>query len=241
MLKVENINAGYGNLQILRNLSFEVNQGEVVSILGTNGAGKTTTLRAISGLIPIHSGTVYFNDVLLNKKSAEFIVKSGLVQVPEDRKLFTDMTVLENLEMGAYTKGARKNLKKNLEYCFELFPILKERIKQISGTMSGGQQQMVAIARALMAEPKLLILDEPSIGLSPLLTKQVFEIISEIKKNGVTILLVEQNVNQALQLADRGYVIENGEVVMSGDAGVLLNDENLKAAYLGITTEKVAL
>lgn len=241
MLKVENINAGYGNLQILRNLSFEVNQGEVVSILGTNGAGKTTTLRAISGLIPIQSGNVYFNDVLLNKNSAEFIVKSGLIQVPEDRKLFTEMTVLENLEMGAYTKGARKNLKKNLEYCFELFPILKERIKQISGTMSGGQQQMVAIARALMAEPKLLILDEPSIGLSPLLTKQVFEIISEIKKNGVTILLVEQNVNQALQLADRGYVIENGEVVMSGNAKDLLNDENLKASYLGITTEKVAL
>lgn len=241
MLKVENINAGYGNLQILRNLSFEVNQGEVVSILGTNGAGKTTTLRAISGLIPIQSGKVYFNDVLLNKNSAEFIVKSGLVQVPEDRKLFTDMTVLENLEMGAYTKGARKNLKKNLEYCLELFPILKERIKQISGTMSGGQQQMVVIARALMAEPKLLILDEPSIGLSPLLTKQVFEIISEIKKNGVTILLVEQNVNQALQLADRGYVIENGEVVMSGDAKVLLNDDNLKAAYLGITNKKVAL
>lgn len=235
MLKVENLCAGYGNLNILRDLSFEVNRGEIVSILGTNGAGKTTTLRAISGLIPIQSGTVYFDNHVLNKKSAEFIVKSGLVQVPEDRKLFTEMTVLENLEMGAYTKGARKNLKKNLNYCYELFPILKERAKQIAGTMSGGQQQMLAIGRALMAEPKLLILDEPSIGLSPILTKQVFDIIAEIKNNGVTILLVEQNVNQALQLANRGYVIENGEVVLSGDAEQLLNNENLKETYLGIS------
>lgn len=236
MLSVEKLCAGYGNLQILRDLSFHVKKGEVVSILGTNGAGKTTTLRAISGLIPIRSGKVFFDGVELTKKSTEFIVKSGLIQVPEDRKLFTDMTVIENLEMGAYTKWARKNLKKNLEYCFELFPILKERRNQISGTMSGGQQQMLAIARALMAEPKLLILDEPSIGLSPLLTKQVFEIIKEIKKDGVTILLVEQNVNQALHIADRGYVIENGNVVMEGNSDVLLNDDNLKAAYLGITT-----
>ena len=235
MLKIENISAGYGNLQILRNLSFEVNKGEVVCILGTNGAGKTTTLRAISGLIPLKEGAVYFNNVLLNKKSTEFIVQSGLIQVPEDRKLFTDMTVLENLEMGAYTKKARANFKKNLDYCFDLFPILKEREEQIAGTMSGGQQQMLAIGRALMAEPKLLILDEPSIGLSPLLTKQVFDIIAEIKKNGVTILLVEQNVNQALQIADRGYVIENGEIVIEGQAEVLLNDDNLKAAYLGIS------
>lgn len=235
MLKVENLNAGYGNLNILRNLSFEVHQGEVVSILGTNGAGKTTTLRAISGLIPVKSGVIHFDNQILNKKSAEYIVKAGLVQVPEDRKLFSDMTVLENLEMGAYTRKARANLKKNLDYCYELFPILKERTTQIAGTMSGGQQQMLAIGRALMAEPKLLILDEPSIGLSPLLTKQVFDIISEIKKNGVTILLVEQNVNQALQLANRGYVIENGEVVMSGTAQELLNDETLKTSYLGIT------
>lgn len=235
MLKVENLNAGYGNLNILRNLNFEVHQGEVVSILGTNGAGKTTTLRAISGLIPVKSGVIHFDNQILNKKSAEYIVKAGLVQVPEDRKLFIDMTVLENLEMGAYTKKARANLKKNLDYCYELFPILKERTAQIAGTMSGGQQQMLAIGRALMAEPKLLILDEPSIGLSPLLTKQVFDIISEIKKNGVTILLVEQNVNQALQLANRGYVIENGEVVMSGTAQELLSDDTLRASYLGIT------
>lgn len=236
MLKVSNLEAGYGNIQILRKISFEVEKGELVSILGTNGAGKTTTMRAISGLIPIWSGEVYFDGMPLNKKSTEYIVKSGLIQVPEDRKLFTEMTVLENLELGAFTRDTRKNVKKNIDYCFELFPILKERQSQLAGTMSGGQQQMLAIARALMSEPKLLILDEPSIGLSPLLTKQVFDIISEIKKNGVTVLLVEQNVNQALALADRGYVIENGEIVIQGEAKELLNDDSLKAAYLGITT-----
>lgn len=235
MLRVEKVSAGYGNLQILRDMNFTVTKGEVVSILGTNGAGKTTTLRAISGLIPVTSGAVYFNDVLLNKKNSDFIVQSGLIQVAEDRKLFADMTVLENLEMGAFPKNVRGNLKKNMDYCFELFPILKERQDQIAGTMSGGQQQMLAIGRALMSEPKLLILDEPSIGLSPLLTKQVFDIISEIKKNGVTILLVEQNVNQALQVADRGYVLENGKIVMEGAAEQLLNDDGLKAAYLGVT------
>ncbi|HHY21256.1 MAG TPA: ABC transporter ATP-binding protein [Bacilli bacterium] len=236
MLRVSNLEAGYGNIQILRKLSFEVKQGELVSILGTNGAGKTTTLRVISGLIPIWSGEIYFDGKPLHKKNTEHIVKSGLIQVPEDRKLFTDMTVLENLELGAFTPEARKNMKRNIDYCFELFPILKERESQLAGTMSGGQQQMLAIGRALMAEPKLLILDEPSIGLSPLLTKQVFDIISEIKNNGVTVLLVEQNVNQALALADRGYVIENGEIVIEGNAKALLNDDNLKASYLGITT-----
>ena len=235
MLKVNQLCAGYGNLQILRDVSFHVNEGEVVSILGTNGAGKTTTLRALSGLIPITSGTVSFDEVLLNKKNSDFIVNSGLVQVAEDRKLFSDMTVIENLEMGAYPKKARANFKRNLDYCYSLFPILKERETQIAGTLSGGQQQMLVIGRALMSEPKLLILDEPSIGLSPLLTKQVFDIIKEIKNNGVTILLVEQNVKQALQIADRGYVLENGKIVMEGYAEQLLDDENLKAAYLGIT------
>jgi len=235
MIKVTNLEAGYGNIQILRKISFEVNKGEVVSILGTNGAGKTTTLRAISGLLPLWGGEIHFEGKPIHKATTEQIVKSGLIQVPEDRKLFTDMSVLENLELGAFIPSARKNLKRNIDYCYELFPILKDRKSQIVGTMSGGQQQMLAIGRALMAEPKLLILDEPSIGLSPLLTKQVFDIISEVKENGVTILLVEQNVNQALRLADRGYVIENGEIVMEGNAKDLLNDENLKASYLGIT------
>ncbi|PIC99212.1 ABC transporter ATP-binding protein [Sporosarcina sp. P29] len=236
MIEVKNLQAGYGNIKILRDISFEVKKGEVVSILGTNGAGKTTTLRAISGILPIWSGEIYFDGKPIHNSTSEQIVKSGLVQVPEDRKLFTDMTVQENLELGAFIPNARKHLTRNLDYCFELFPILKDRKSQVVGTMSGGQQQMVAIARALMAEPKLLILDEPSIGLSPLLTKQVFDIISEVKENGVTILLVEQNVNQALRLADRGYVIENGEIVIEGNANDLLNDENLKASYLGITT-----
>ncbi|AOV07422.1 ABC transporter ATP-binding protein [Sporosarcina ureilytica] len=236
MIKVTDLETGYGNIQILRKISFEIKKGEVVSILGTNGAGKTTTLRALSGLLPVWGGEIYFEGQSIHKATTEQIVKSGLIQVPEDRKLFTEMTVLENLELGAFIPGVRKNLKKNIDYCYELFPILKDRKSQIVGTMSGGQQQMLAIGRALMAEPKLLILDEPSIGLSPLLTQQVFDIISDIKEQGVTILLVEQNVNQALRLADRGYVIENGEIVMKGNAKDLLNDENLKASYLGTSS-----
>lgn len=236
MLKVKNLNSGYGNLQVLRDVSFEVNSGELVSILGTNGAGKTTLLRTLSGLIPVMSGEIIFQGTPIQKMKPEDIVKTGLIQVPEGRMLFTEMTVRENLELGAYTPQTRKNMKKNMELCFELFPILKERQKQLAGSFSGGQQQMLAIGRALMSEPKLLLLDEPSTGLSPLLTKQVFEIIREIKKQGVTVLLVEQNANQALSMSDRGYVIENGEIVMQGDAKDLMNDDKLRASYLGITT-----
>ncbi|WP_017754696.1 ABC transporter ATP-binding protein [Calidifontibacillus oryziterrae] len=234
MLKVSNLNAGYGNLQVLRNVSFEVEAGELVSILGTNGAGKTTLLRTLSGLISATSGEILFQGTPIQKLRPEEIVKTGLIQVPEGRMLFTDMTVRENLELGAYTKEARKNLKKSIEYCFELFPILKERQKQMAGSFSGGQQQMLAIGRALMSEPKLLLLDEPSTGLSPLLTKQVFDIIKEIKAKGVTVLLVEQNAHQALSMSNRGYVIENGEIVMQGSTDDLINDERLKATYLGI-------
>lgn len=234
MLKVENLQSGYGQIQVLRDVSLEVKEGEIVSLLGANGAGKTTTLRTISGLIKAWSGTVKFNDVLITNEPPDFIVRRGLIQVPEGRQLFTDMTVLENLELGAYTPSARKNLKKNLEYCFELFPILKERIKQPVGTMSGGQQQMVAIARGLMSEPKLLILDEPSIGLSPLLTEQVFDTIKEISKTGISILLVEQNVEQALSFSDRGYVLENGSIVLEGTSDELLSNEDLRKAYLGM-------
>lgn len=236
MLKVTNLEAGYGNIRVLRKISFHVKAGELVSILGTNGAGKSTTMRAISRIIPIWGGEIEFQGKSISKSDSESIVKSGLIQVPEGRRLFSDMTVLENLELGAFTKEARKNMKKNLKYSYELFPILEERKSQLAGTMSGGQQQMLAIARALMSEPVLLILDEPSIGLAPLLTKQVFDIINEIRKNGVTVLLVEQNVNQALSLADRGYVIENGEIVMEGTGKELMNNEQLKATYLGIST-----
>lgn len=234
MLVVENLVAGYGRMQVLRDVSFQVKKGELVSMLGANGVGKTTTLQTISGLIKQQAGSVMFNGKNISNLSPEEIVEEGLVHVPEGRKLFTDMTVLENLELGAYTQKARKRKEKNLEWVFELFPILKERHKQFAGDMSGGQQQMVAIGRGLMADPKLLILDEPSIGLSPLLTQQVFEIIETIKKQGVTVLLVEQNVERALQLSDRGYVIENGSVVLSGKGQELLKDESLKSAYLGM-------
>ncbi|MDQ0184502.1 branched-chain amino acid transport system ATP-binding protein [Cytobacillus kochii] len=234
MLRVSNLNAGYGNLQVLRNITFEVNSGELVSILGTNGAGKTTLLRTLSGLISTTNGQIEFNGKHIQKMQPENIVKEGLIQVPEGRMLFTEMTIRENLELGAYSSGARKNMKKNIEYCFKLFPILKERENQMAGSFSGGQQQMLAIGRALMAQPKILLLDEPSTGLSPLLTKQVFDIIKEIKQQGVTVLLVEQNAHQALSMSDRGYVIENGEIVMSGTAESLLQDNKLRESYLGL-------
>lgn len=234
MLKVSNIEAGYGPVQVLRGVSLQVKKGEIVSVLGTNGAGKTTTLRTISGLIKAWEGSIIFNDIDITNVAPDFIVRQGLIQIPEGRQLFSEMTVLENLELGAFTDKARKNMEKNLEFCYELFPILKERIKQAVGTMSGGQQQMVAIARGLMSEPKLLVLDEPSIGLSPLLTEQVFENIKEIRKTGISILLVEQNVDQALSFSDRGYVLENGVIVMEGTAKELLRNEELRKAYLGI-------
>ncbi|WP_209124269.1 ABC transporter ATP-binding protein [Alkalihalobacillus sp. BA299] len=236
MLKVTNLNVGYGNVQVLRDISFHVESGEVVSILGTNGAGKSTTLRTLSSLIQAWSGSIEFEGQSIEKKKPEEIVETGLIQVPEGRKLFSNMTVYENLELGAYISKARKNMKKNIEYCFELFPILKERKSQVAGSMSGGQQQMLAIGRALMSEPKLLLLDEPSTGLSPLLTKQVFDIIKQIKSQGVTVLIVEQNANQALSLSDRGYVIENGQIVIEGSAASLLNNDKLKASYLGISS-----
>lgn len=234
MLQVEGLVAGYGKMQVLQGITFEVDEGEMVSILGTNGAGKTTTLRTISGLLKATKGTVRFLGQDITSAGSDEIVKAGLVQVPEGRKLFPEMSVMENLEIGAYTPGARKKKKENLEWVFSLFPVLKERHHQPVGSMSGGQQQMVAIGRGLMADPKLLILDEPSIGLSPLLTKQVFEIIKTIKRQKVTVLLVEQNVEQALSLSDKGYVIENGRVVLSGDANELLHNNELKAAYLGM-------
>lgn len=237
MLNVTKLYAGYGKIQILRDVSFHVKAREVVSILGANGAGKTTLLRALSGLIRSWSGTIEFEGTPIERKKQEQIVDLGLIQVPEGRKLFAQMSVLENLQLGAYTKKNRVNMKRNLELCFHLFPILKERIHQMAGSMSGGQQQMLAVARALMSEPKLLLLDEPSTGLSPLLTKQVFEVIRNIQAEGVTVLLVEQNANQALALSDRGYVIENGQIVIEGPAKDLLVDEKLKSSYLGVVNE----
>jgi branched-chain amino acid transport system ATP-binding protein len=238
MLKVLNLNAGYGKIHVLRDISFEVNCGEVLSILGANGAGKSTLLRTLSGLIRSSSGSIEFEGTEITRKKPEQIVDCGLIQVPEGRKLFAQMTVLENLELGAYTKKNRVNIKRNIDHCFHLFPILKERVSQLAGSMSGGQQQMLAFARALMCQPKLLLLDEPSTGLSPLLTKQVFEVIRNIQEDGVTVLLVEQNANQALALSDRAYVLENGQFVMQGAAKELMDDERLKSSYLGITSDK---
>lgn len=233
MLAISDLNAGYGSLQVLRGVSFRVEQGEFISLIGSNGAGKTTLLRTISGLIKLAGGKVEFEGERIDNIAQDAIVRRGLIQVPEGRKLFSDMSVLENLELGAYSPAARKKKKENLEMCYELFPILKERHAQIAGTMSGGQQQMVAIARGLMSCPKLLLLDEPSIGLSPLLTKQVFETIERIKATGVTILLVEQNAQQAVALADRSYVMENGRIVLEGTRDELLHNDQLKSAYLG--------
>lgn len=233
VLQGSDLVAGYGNMQILRELSFEVKKGQLVSLLGPNGAGKSTTLRAISGLIPMRKGRVLFGGREITNLSPDKIVNAGLIQVPEGRMLFSEMTVMENLQLGAYSERAKRDMKRNLEWVMELFPICRERQKQLVGSMSGGQQQMVAIARGLMSNPELLILDEPSIGLSPLLTKQVFQIVKTIKEQGVTVLLVEQNVEQALAISDLAYVIEHGRVALSGTGRELLENGELRAAYLG--------
>lgn len=234
MLKIKELRAGYGNVRVLHGVSLEVRQGELVSLVGANGAGKTTTLKVISGLLPAFEGTIEFQGVNITRLPSNQIVEMGLIQVPEGRKLFPSMTVLENLEMGAYTARARREREKNLAWVYELFPKLRERLDQMAGTLSGGEQQMLAIGRALMSCPSLLILDEPSIGLSPLLTQKVFEVVARIRDEGVTVLLVEQNVQHALEMASRGYVIENGSIVMEGTGRQLLHDEHLKKAYLGL-------
>ncbi len=234
MLKIENLNFSYGDLKVLWDVSLEVTEGEVVTVVGANGAGKSTILKNISRLEKPGAGSITFNGVDLAKLEAHEVVELGVVQIPEGRKIFPQMTVIENLRMGSYTPKARKNRSANLDRVFAMLPRLKEREKQFGGTMSGGEQQMLAIARGLMADPKLLLLDEPSLGLSPLLVKSVFNIISEISRQGVTIMLVEQNVSQSLRIATRGYVLETGRVVLKDKGEVLLNNEHIKKAYLGI-------
>lgn len=233
MLKLDNINLYYGVIHALKDISLEVNQGEIVTLIGANGAGKTSTLRAISALEPIKSGTITFKGSELNKIPANKIVSLGLSHVPEGRRVFADLTVRENLELGAYLRKDKTEIKKDMEMVFAKFPRLKEREKQMSGTLSGGEQQMLAIGRALMNRPEMLILDEPSMGLAPLIVKDIFDTIVEINKTGTTILLVEQNANMALAIANRAYVLETGKIVQSGDAKVLLNDDSIKKAYLG--------
>ncbi|MBR3363316.1 MAG: ABC transporter ATP-binding protein [Solobacterium sp.] len=235
MLKVENLNAGYGPVNILWDVAFDMNDGEVVAILGSNGAGKTTMVRAITGMIRPTSGSVIFNGEELCKKSSREILDKGIVQVPEGRQLFTEMTVLENLQMGAFNKETKAHFQENLERCYKWFPKLEERAKQAAGTLSGGEQQMVAVARALIGMPKLLILDEPSLGLAPNIVDDILNVAKTLAtESGISVLLVEQDITKALATADRGYVIENGKVSLSGTAAELAANEHVKKAYLGI-------
>lgn len=233
MLKLDTINAFYADLQALWGISFEVNEGELVALVGPNGAGKTTTLRIISGLLKPKSGTVSFNGKSLNAESAHKIVGLGLSQVLEGGKVFTGMTVLENLELGAFVPKARKLKDQTLKDVYKIFPRLEERKNQRAGTLSGGERQMLAIGRALMSKPKLLMLDEPSFGLAPILVDQMFEMIKEINKQGMTVLLVEQNVRASIDIANRAYVIENGRIVGHGSGDQLLSFESVRSAYLG--------
>ena len=233
LIKVENLAAGYGLVEVLRNISLEINQGEVVAVLGSNGVGKTTLNNCLSGLIKPNNGKISFEDEVISNKSPEEIVDMGLIHVPEGRKLFPNLTVKDNLELGSYRRG-KSNRASNLENVLNIFPKLSERISQTAGTLSGGEQQMVAIGRGLMGDPRLLLLDEPSLGLSPLLVEQMFELIKKISDNGLTVLLVEQNVTQSLSIADRAYVIEEGAIAISGLSKDLLKNADLKKSYLGL-------
>lgn len=233
MLEVKNLSVSYGAINAVRNISFEVDSGEIITLIGANGAGKTTTLNAISNVIKKREGKIFFNGNDITDMQPDKIVKQNLIQVPEGRRIFANLTVLENLELGAYIRNDKSAIKKDIEKVFEFFPRLKERIKQNAGTLSGGEQQMLAMGRALMAQPKLLLLDEPSMGLAPILVDEIFEIIKRINADGTTILLVEQNAFKALAIADRAYVFETGTIAKSGNAKDLINDDAVKSAYLG--------
>jgi branched-chain amino acid transport system ATP-binding protein len=232
MLKVTNLKVAYGGIQAVKGVSFEVRQGELVSLIGANGAGKTTTLKAVTGTQPSKDGDIEFLGRSIRGQGPWDLVKQGLVMVPEGRGTFTRMTITENLQMGAFIRND-KEVEADIDKVFAIFPRLKERRAQLAGTMSGGEQQMLAMGRALMAKPKVLLLDEPSMGLSPIMVDKIFEVVDDIHKRGTTVLLVEQNASRALQLASRGYVMDSGEVTMSGDAKQLLNDPKVRAAYLG--------
>lgn len=233
LLKIENLHTFYGHVHALKGINLEVEEGEIVTLIGANGAGKSTTLRTISGLVRPREGRIEFNGHLLNNVPAHQIVQMGVSHVPEGRRIFTTLTVMENLMMGAYTIRDERVIQENLERVFALFPRLAERKNQLGGTLSGGEQQMLTIGRALMARPRLLLLDEPSLGLAPMLVKAIFETIREINASGTTILLVEQNARAALKIAHRAYVLETGRVVLSGPAQELMRDERVRKAYLG--------
>ena len=233
MLEVNNLNVFYGAIHVLKGISLTVGDGELVSLIGANGAGKTTTLHAISGLLPIASGSILLDGKDLQKVPSHKIISLGLAHVPEGRHVFARMTVEENLRMGAYIQRDQKSIQKNLDKVYEYFPRLKERWKQLAGTLSGGEQQMLATGRALMTDPTIVLMDEPSMGLSPLLVKEIFSIIETLHRNGITILLVEQNAKMALAVSDRAYVLETGTISMSGKAEELANDDRVRKAYLG--------
>jgi len=235
MLELRNITSYYGNIQALKGIDIRVSEGEIITLIGANGAGKTTTLMSICGVVPPRSGEILFMGEPIHDRTPNQIVALGISQVPEGRRIFPYLTVMENLDMGAFLRTDREGIRQDLEYIFELFPILAERRNQAGGTLSGGEQQMLAISRAIMAKPRLLLMDEPSLGLAPLVVKQIFEIISKINKESkTTIFLVEQNANQALKVAHRGYVMETGRVTMSDTAANLLSNEDIRKAYLGM-------
>lgn len=233
LLEVNNLQVNYGVIRAIKGISFEVNEGEIVSLIGANGAGKTTTMQSIMGLIPIKGGTITYDGKVINKIPGHKLISMGMSQVPEGRRVFQELTVYENLMMGAYTQKNKKQIKEDIESIYTRFPRLEERKNQIAGTLSGGEQQMLAMGRAIMSRPKLLMLDEPSMGLSPLLVDQVFDIIKDFHKSGTTVLLVEQNAKKALSISDRAYVLETGDITLTGKGNELLNNESVKKAYLG--------
>lgn len=233
MLEVKDLEVYYGMIQAIKGISFEVNQGEVIALIGANGAGKTTTLQTITGMIPSKKGSITFNDVDITKVPGHKIVPMGMAHVPEGRRVFAQLSVLDNLKLGAYTRSDQKEIQESLQMVYRHFPRLEERKNQMAGTLSGGEQQMLAMGRALMSKPSIVLMDEPSMGLSPIFVTEIFSIIQEISKEGTTVLLVEQNAKKALSIADRGYVLETGKIVLSGDAKDLMNDESIKKAYLG--------
>ena len=233
MLEIKDIEVYYGMIQAIKGISFEVNEGEVIALIGANGAGKTTTLHTITGLLSPKKGSVIFEGKDITKVPAHKIVSLGIAHVPEGRRVFAELSVYENLKMGAYTRKDKDEIEKTLEMVYKRFPRLEERKNQLAGTLSGGEQQMLAMGRALMSHPKIIVMDEPSMGLSPILVNEIFDIIQEVSKGGTTVLLVEQNAKKALSIADRAYVLETGRIVLEGDAKVLMNDDSIKKAYLG--------
>ena len=233
ILEVQNLKVNYGVIEAIKGVSFQVEKGEIIALIGANGAGKTTIMHAVNGLLPVKEGKIFLDGEDITNIPAHKLISKGLTQVPEGRRIFQELTVLDNLLLGAYTRKDKKESRATLESVYEKFPILSERNKQIAGTLSGGEQQMLAMGRALMSRPRVLLLDEPSMGLSPLYVNEVFKIIKEINEAGTTVLLVEQNAKKALSVANRAYVLETGRIVLSGDAKELMYDENIKKAYLG--------